>query len=341
MGSVWQALRQGESAPDRRRQLARAHDHFTSGTAIAEDPELREHFAALTGMRPVVFESWLRSQRSTIAPDRVPDQPALGEEELQELRRRHPIARVLPLVQRLLFDEAAGSGLIVAVGDAAGRLLWVDGDAALRSRAEEMGFRAGMDWSERAVGTSAPGSALALDHAIQVLGAEHYNRFVHQWSCTAAPVHDPVSGSLIGVVDVTGGDSAASPHLMPLLEATIAAVEAELKFESLRDRIERERAQERPPRRASHRPFRLGSCCWGGTTHCSNARKAPCRSAPGTPRSCSRWCSHRAGSARRRSPSRSTATPGRSRRCGRRSCDCAGGSAVTPSGSIWAPARTG
>lgn len=251
MGSVWQALRQGESAPDRRRQLARAHDHFTSGTAIAEDPELREHFAALTGMRPVVFESWLRSQRSTIAPDRVPDQPALGEEELQELRRRHPIARVLPLVQRLLFDEAAGSGLIVAVGDAAGRLLWVDGDAALRSRAEEMGFRAGMDWSERAVGTSAPGSALALDHAIQVLGAEHYNRFVHQWSCTAAPVHDPVSGSLIGVVDVTGGDSAASPHLIPLLEATIAAVEAELKFESLRDRIERERAQERPPRRAA------------------------------------------------------------------------------------------
>jgi hypothetical protein len=125
-------------------------------------------------------------------------------------------------------------------------VLWVDGDSGLRARAEEMGFRAGMDWSERAVGTSAPGSALALYHAIQVLGAEHYNRFVHQWSCTAAPVHDPATGSIIGVIDVTGGDSAASPHILPLVEATLAAVEAELKLESLRALIEEARPKRRP-----------------------------------------------------------------------------------------------
>ncbi|WP_240423295.1 transcriptional regulator [Leucobacter sp. wl10] len=247
MASEWRALRSGESARERRRRLAQAHEAFIAGAVSADDPASLERFAARAELRPVVVESWLRSQQGTIDPFRAPEGPALTGEELAELRRVHPIARVLPVVQRLLFEEAGDSGLIVAVGDAAGRLLWLDGDPGLRSRAEDMGFRAGMDWSEAAVGTSAPGSALALDHAIQVLGAEHYNRAVHQWSCTAAPVHDPASGAIIGVIDVTGGDVAASPHILPLVEATLAAVEAELKLESLRSLIE----SERPRRRAA------------------------------------------------------------------------------------------
>lgn len=253
MASEWRALRSGESARERRRRLAQAHEAFVAGAVPADDPASLERFAAQAELRPVVVESWLRSQRRTIDPFRAPEQPALSDDELVELRRIHPIARVLPVVQRLLFEEAGDSGLIVAVGDAAGRLLWLDGDPGLRSRAEDMGFRAGMDWSEAAVGTSAPGSALALDHAIQVLGAEHYNRAVHQWSCTAAPVHDPASGAIIGVIDVTGGDAAASPHILPLVEATLAAVEAELKLESLRALIEAERpgrAAPAPPRPA-------------------------------------------------------------------------------------------
>ncbi|QZY51845.1 sigma-54-dependent transcriptional regulator family protein [Leucobacter tenebrionis] len=252
MASGWQALRRGESASERRRQLERAHEQFVGSAAIAADREARERFAEQVALRPVVLESWLRSQRRTIDPDRPPDRPALSEDQLAELRRVHPIGRVLPVIERLLLDAAEDAGFIVAVGDAAGRLLWVDGDFRLRSRAEDMGFRAGMDWSEGSVGTSAPGSALALDHAIQVLGAEHYNRAVHQWSCTAAPVHNPETGAIIGVIDVTGGDSAASRHILPLVEATLGAVEAELKLESLRDLIEERRsAGARPAPRSS------------------------------------------------------------------------------------------
>lgn len=239
MSNVWHALRRGESALERRRMLERAHESFI-GDRFGELPELPE-FARAASLRPVVLESWLRAKRLTVDPDRVPDRQTFDDEQLAELRRTHPIGSVLPVVRRLLLDEASESGFIVAVGDAAGRLLWVDGDTALRSRAAEMGFRAGMDWSERAVGTSAPGSALALDHAIQVLGAEHYSRAVHSWSCTAAPVHDPASGAIIGVIDVTGGDGAASPHLMPLMEATLAAVEAELQLATLKRRIEQDR----------------------------------------------------------------------------------------------------
>lgn len=245
MPSVWQALQRGESARIRRLELARAHELFLADQSeIAHDAEARRRFAARTGVRPVVFESWLRAGLGAVDPDRVPDGPALTAAQVLEERARQPIGRVIPTLERLLLEQARDSGFIVAVGDASGRLLWVDGDRQLRSAAEDMGFMAGMDWSESAVGTSAPGSALELDHAIQVLGAEHYNRFVHQWSCTAAPVRDPITGSIIGVIDVTGGDEVAAPHILPMVEATLAAISAELRLETIKDEMEsRERAR--------------------------------------------------------------------------------------------------
>lgn len=238
MPSVWQALGRGESARERRLLLARAHERFLMDRSeLVADEDLRRRFAQSAGMRSVVFDSWLRSGEQTVDPDVVPAGPGLTDERLEELRATASIGRVVPVLERLLVEQAAEAGFIVAVGDASGRLLWVDGDHGVRARAEDMGFRAGMDWSEAAVGTSAPGSALALRHSIQVLGAEHFNRFVHQWSCTAAPVHDPVSGSLIGVIDVTGGDELASPHIMPMVEATLAAVSAELRLEAIRRQL--------------------------------------------------------------------------------------------------------
>ncbi|MBD3753429.1 MAG: GAF domain-containing protein, partial [Micrococcales bacterium] len=144
---------------------------------------------------------------------------------------------VMDMIRGLLIPGAAeDSGVIVAVGDAAGRLLWVEGDRTLRSLTGDMGFVPGADWSEKAVGTAAPGTALALDRSVQIRGAEHFNRLVQPWSCTAAPVHDPETRRLLGVIDVTGDDPAASAQAQLLVDATARAVEGELLLARLRER---------------------------------------------------------------------------------------------------------
>ncbi|MGR4010035.1 GAF domain-containing protein [Leucobacter sp. 1207-22] len=238
MSNVWRALRRGESVRDRRRVLEQAHEDFVTGRHGVTRAELHARHASLAMLRPVVLDSWLRTRGTD--PDRVPCAEALSAEHLEQLQRTHPLRQAMPVVRRLLLEEATESGFIVALGDAAGRLLWVEGDRELRGKAADIGFRPGMDWSESEVGMSAPGSALALDHGIQVLGAEHYSRAVHEWSCTAAPVHCPSTGAIIGVLDVTGGDLAASPHVLPLVKATLAAVEAELAVGALKAAIQRE-----------------------------------------------------------------------------------------------------
>jgi hypothetical protein len=196
---------------DARTGLRHAHD-----VAVGEhDPD------SAGGVRRLVLESWQRSMEFRIDPDRIVSLPELGEDELREYRRAHPLSLALPTIHRLLIRHTFDAGLIVAVGDQAGRLLWIDGDRDLRRRAEDMVFVEGADWSERSAGTSAPGTA------------EHFGRIVHPWSCTAVPVHDPVDGGILGVIDITGGDEAVSPATLPLMEAAVAAVEAELRIQGL------------------------------------------------------------------------------------------------------------
>ena len=219
MASPWTVARPTDSSE--RQRLASAHDSVIASRT------------AVIGVRRLVQESWQRSLQLELDPDHLGTAIDFDEGDLHDYRNAHPMALALPTIHSLLIRHTFDAGLIVAIGDEAGRLLWIDGDRALRRKAEGMLFVEGADWSERAVGTSAPGTALAVDHGIQIQGAEHFNRIVHPWSCTAVPVHDPVSGRILGVIDITGGADAVAPATLPLLEAAVAAVESEMRIRRL------------------------------------------------------------------------------------------------------------
>ena len=226
MSSPWSSRR--EVSPDTSRLLIeRAHEELLAGNAADE---------RLADVRALVRESWRRSLESLVGAESLPplDLDALA---LEEYRRAHPLVGVIDMVRGLLLPGGADeSGVIVAVGDEAGRLLWVDGDRRVRTLTGDMGFVEGANWSEGAVGTSAPGTALQLDRSVQIHGAEHFNRLVQPWSCTAAPVHDPETRRLLGVIDVTGGAEAATPQAQLLVDATARAIEGELLVARLRAR---------------------------------------------------------------------------------------------------------
>jgi transcriptional regulator of acetoin/glycerol metabolism len=234
-----------------RQQYASAgHEHMDSrGLAFTEGLQL-------PGLSTLIQESWQRSAQLHANPDNPEAPLAMDREELEEYRRQHPLAAIMPVIHKLLVLPSHDSGMLVAVGDEVGRLLWVEGDAAMRRRAEGMMFVPGADWSEATVGTSAPGTALALGRGIQISGAEHYKRSVHPWSCTAVPFHDPDSGALLGVVDITGTESAVAPHTLSLVEATVAAAQAHLRVERLQLAAA---VQSSPSRRRSPAPNTPGA----------------------------------------------------------------------------------
>lgn len=233
MSDVWVAWPPGCDPADLSRELIVARETFVSTGAPPE------------GVRRVVADSWRRSVASGVDPDGAPPPLELPRDDLREYRADHPLAAAMPVVRRLLVDAAGSAGLVVAVSDAAGRLLWVEGDRRVRSLAESIHFVAGANWDERYAGTNAPGTALAVNHCVQIFAAEHFASPVASWSCSAAPVHDPDTGALLGAIDVTGGDEVAAPHTLALVRATVAAVEAELRVH----RLTGERVHPTPPAR--------------------------------------------------------------------------------------------
>jgi hypothetical protein len=219
----WLALPEGGPSPALHRRLRVAHELFVGGGLGRAEVARR--------VRPVVWDSWRRCLGSGVDPDGAAPPVDLLDDDLLSYREAHPLAAVMPVIRRLLVQDAEADRMIVAVTDASGRMLWVEGDARLRSRAAGMNFVEGARWSEEAAGTNAPGTALALDHSVQIHGGEHFRRPVQPWSCSAAPVHDPLSGALLGAIDVTGGDHVATPHVLTLVRATAAAVESELRWQ--------------------------------------------------------------------------------------------------------------
>jgi hypothetical protein len=215
LSDPWVALEPGADLAERARLLRRAHETFTEAGTVPQP------------VRPVVADSWRRSARAGVGPDGTAD-VELTDSELEAYRAEHPLSRVMPLIRELVGTFASDGQHLLAVCDAHGRLLWVEGHASTRRRAGRMNFVPGARWAESAVGTNAPGTAVALDHPVQVFATEHFSRPVQPWTCAAAPVHDPRTGRLLGAVDITGGDGLAHPHSLGFVQAVARAAESQL-----------------------------------------------------------------------------------------------------------------
>ncbi len=199
-----------------------------SGGVSALRPRSGRSRHASQPVRPLVAESWARSARSGASRDgsRLPD-IRLPSDELRGYRAEHPLAPLLPVFRDLLGRTAQDEDCIFAVADADGTLLWVEGRPSVLTRAERMNFVEGAVWTEARVGTNAPGTALAVGQPVQIIGSEHYSSVVQPWSCSAVPIRG-TDGRLLGVIDVTGDEKAASPSALALIRAAARAGEAEL-----------------------------------------------------------------------------------------------------------------
>jgi GAF domain len=183
---------------------------------------------AAASVRSMVADSWMRSAAAGVDPDANLTPVVLEHADLVEYRSAHPLAQVFPVLWDVLGRAAQDSDCVLAIGDADGTLLWVCGAPDILRSAESIHFVEGAAWDEHHAGTNAPGTAIHLDQAVQIKSAEHFNRLVQPWSCSAAPIHHPFTREILGLVDVTGGPDVASPQTLGMIRAAARLAESEL-----------------------------------------------------------------------------------------------------------------
>ena len=237
--SPWVAVDVTTIPAQRARELRDAWEDFVDGRpqGEGEDPGTPE-------IRVPIADSWLRSRDAGVDPSGRQAAPSLVElPGVRALWDSHPLAAAVPLIEQCMAEASVEADQLLVVSDADGMLLSIGGDVHLRSRAaDDMNFVEGALWSETGAGTNAVGTALAAAHAVQVFAAEHFTEPVQRWTCAAAPVTDPETGRLLGVIDLTGDISSVHPHSLSVVVATARAVE-ELLRRGLQERDDQLRAR--------------------------------------------------------------------------------------------------
>jgi transcriptional regulator of acetoin/glycerol metabolism len=114
---------------------------------------------------------------------------------------------------------------VLGLFDGDGQLVFADGDPRLLDAMQDVCFVPGALWSEAATGTNGPGTALALGRPVHVIGAEHFCETWQSWHCAAVPIHEPVHGDVIGVVDLSGSHERVQPLAQRMIAAIARAIE--------------------------------------------------------------------------------------------------------------------
>lgn len=150
-----------------------------------------------------VFQSWARCQRLRQEPaQRVAFQPVTASRMHQSLRKNHHLHEAwmaeLPQIQSALGTTSCAAMLI----DPSGVLIGSACVGRAHERLMPVATRIGVDLSEEAVGTTAPGVVVRTRQPVTVYGAEHFFDDVGVMHCAAAPIRD-AEGNLAGVLDVS------------------------------------------------------------------------------------------------------------------------------------------
>jgi transcriptional regulator of acetoin/glycerol metabolism len=177
----------------------------------------------------VVVASWQRSLKLGVnATGRAAPIAAIGDRfDAIRHRNRHLIAASSDIFLRIR-DVFAGSRCMMLLTGPDGIVLEAVGDNRTLSEGERIHLLPGGQWCEDVIGTNGIGTALATGQPAQVHAAEHFCEGIKSWTCAGAPVREPGTGRILGVVDISGPPSTYHRGNLSLAVATARQIETAL-----------------------------------------------------------------------------------------------------------------
>ncbi len=201
---------------------------FVAGRAIHDED-----------VRPDILSSWNRC-KGLVDPFQKLNKKVLSEQEFARLAEKNrELLEIGGPVVDALYKFVEGSGFVAVLSDADGYLLKVIGDPDVVDIIRKVNLVPGSDWSEPIMGTNAIGTALVDNRPLQIYAYEHWCVCTHVGVCSASPIHDPISGETIGVLNITAAEfSRVHPHTLGMVVAAVGSIEGQIAAKRIGMRFE-------------------------------------------------------------------------------------------------------
>jgi sigma-54 dependent transcriptional regulator, acetoin dehydrogenase operon transcriptional activator AcoR len=210
-----------DAADPLRRLMAARADFLDSG-----DHELR-------GVPDHVAASWRRSASSGVHPHEV------ASEYYTELDFGSRLVRCAQPVLEQLSEETADIPMCVALTDNQARILSRhDSNSWIGRILDRVYFAQGFGYAEGAVGTNGVGTVLEFGESVHIVGAEHFVDTLQSFACAGAPIRDPFTGRIEGVLDI----SCLSQHSTPIMHSLVRSAARRIEHNLLLDRNQLQQA---------------------------------------------------------------------------------------------------
>ena len=186
---------------------------------------VRRHGAGLPADE-VIRASWNRCINTYSLDPGETKRPTMVERaDLQARRER------LGVVLAIARIEMEGLGKLmehseysIMLTDRDGVILSYIGDPGFSATARRCGFREGVMWSEREMGTNGMGTCLMTQRSVLIHRTDHFLEQNTQLTCSAAPIFD-MRGQLLAALDISGSSAHTQTHTLALVDMAAQNVE--------------------------------------------------------------------------------------------------------------------
>lgn len=171
--------------------------------ALARQRFFEEGQAPTGVVGEAVFESWARCLRLHGNPrEQATFEPVTASRAQLALMKNRHLRRAwmdeLPRLESILSTTSCAAMLT----DATGVLIGASCVGRSHEHLMPVATRLGVNLSEEAVGTTAPGVVARTGKPVVVLGGEHFFDSVKEMHCAAAPIRD-IRGRVAGILDIS------------------------------------------------------------------------------------------------------------------------------------------
>ena len=214
-------------------KLQNAWEHFISNNDQNYDYSF---------IRPVIYESWLRSRKYQVNPfEKITSILNADEIQSREKENNQLIRTVKPYMERL-YSIVEGSGYFLLLSDKHGYILDLIGDQEIIDQAKESLLVIGANRAEHIAGTNAIGTCLEIQAPIQTWNGEHFVTSHRQYSCSSGPIFDE-DGNLLGCLNITGRNTEIHTHTLGMVLSAVDGITKELKIRKAYNEIKSMSAQ--------------------------------------------------------------------------------------------------